>query len=246
MRTLSWAGCHNVRDLGGLPLAAGGETRFGVVVRADSLRQLSDAGWRQALDYGVRRVVDLRFSEERASDSSVEAPVEVVHVSLFGEHDPVAEREWGTRGRSTPVAADMFAASYTYTVDQQIPNVVAAVEAIAGVEDGCVAVHCFGGKDRTGIVSALLLSVAGVDDETVGRDYALSDPGVMRLLDTWIAAAEDDAELAFRGRVATSPAEAMTRTLAHVRTRWGGAQEYLVVHGVDADSLERLRLRLVG
>lgn len=246
VRTLTWDGCHNVRDLGGLPVAGGGETRFGSVVRADSLRELTGVGWAQALDYGVLRVVDLRFSEERARDTSSEPPVEVVHVSLFGEHDPVAEREWGDRGRATLSATDMFAHSYTYTVEEHIPSVVGAVSAVAEIDEGCVAIHCFGGKDRTGIVAALLLSMAGVDDETIGRDYAASDPGLMVLLGSWIAAADNSVERAFRARVATSPAEAMTRTLAHVRARWGGAEEYLVTHGVEPDSLTRLRNRLVG
>ncbi|MEP6892607.1 MAG: tyrosine-protein phosphatase, partial [Gaiellaceae bacterium] len=85
-RQLSWDGCHNVRDLGGLPIAAGGETRLGAVVRADSLRRLSVSGWTNALDYGVRRIVNLRFAEECARDPNADVPVDVVHVSLFGRH----------------------------------------------------------------------------------------------------------------------------------------------------------------
>jgi len=86
-RELAWDGCHNVRDLGGLPLAAGGETRYRTVVRADSLTQLTSTGWSDALSYGVQRVVDLRFAEERSCDDGTAVPVEVVHVSLFGARD---------------------------------------------------------------------------------------------------------------------------------------------------------------
>src|SRR5205823_4190485 len=63
-RVLAWDGCINVRDLGGLPLEGGGETRFGVAVRADSIRTLTDGGWRELADYGVRLAVDLRSDEE--------------------------------------------------------------------------------------------------------------------------------------------------------------------------------------
>ena len=84
-RTLAWEGLLNVRDLGGHPIEDGGETRWGAVVRADNVRRLTDAGWRALVDYGVRSVVDLRFHEELAEDPPRELPVDVVHVSLFGE-----------------------------------------------------------------------------------------------------------------------------------------------------------------
>jgi hypothetical protein len=60
-RALDWDGCVNVRDLGGLPLEGGGETRLGVLVRADNVRKLTDAGWEALADHGVTRIVDLRW-----------------------------------------------------------------------------------------------------------------------------------------------------------------------------------------
>jgi protein-tyrosine phosphatase len=65
-RVLVWDGCVNVRDLGGLPLEGGGETRSGVVVRADSIRGLTERGWQELLDYGVRSAIDLRAADELA------------------------------------------------------------------------------------------------------------------------------------------------------------------------------------
>src|SRR5919199_3968254 len=67
-RELSWEGCLNVRDLGGHPTSDGGVTAYGAVVRADSLRSLTEAGWRAAVAYGIRTVVDLRGDHERADD----------------------------------------------------------------------------------------------------------------------------------------------------------------------------------
>lgn len=245
VRQLAWDGCHNVRDLGGLPLAGGGETRYGAVVRADSLSQLTDDGWSEALDYGVQRVVDLRFAEERARDVGT-APVEVVHVSLFGERDPVKDQAWEDATRSTDDLTDVFAALYVDTIDDYPSQVVRAVMAVEEGGTGCVAVHCFAGKDRTGIVSALLLSLAGVEDEAIVRDFAASDEGVLRLCVGWLASAEDAAERGYRKRVLTAPAAAMASTLAHVNARWGGAASYLLEHDADPESVERLRLRMMA
>jgi protein-tyrosine phosphatase len=244
VRQLDWEGCHNVRDLGGLPLASGGETRYGVVVRADDLNRLTEEGWAAALEYGVRRIVDLRFEEERR-DSRPTTRVDVVHVSLFGQHDPAVEEKWVAKARVASDATEIFGESYLHTVDNHAEHVARAVS-VALAADGCVAIHCFGGKDRTGIVSALLLSVAGVDDATIGHDYAVSDPGVQRLLADWVADAGDHDERRHRERLTTSPAAAMERTLEHVRDRWGGAESYLVAHGVTAAAIDGFRLRIAG
>ena len=75
-RDLVWDGCLNVRELGGLPTQDGGETRLGAVVRADSVRLLSDEGWRALIDHGIRTVIDLRGDHERAEDPPREVPVE--------------------------------------------------------------------------------------------------------------------------------------------------------------------------
>jgi protein-tyrosine phosphatase len=87
-RALQWEGCANVRDLGGVPLARGGETRYGVLVRADNVRRLTETGWSDLYEHGVRRIVDLRWREELANDPPREVDIDVVHVSLLGELDP--------------------------------------------------------------------------------------------------------------------------------------------------------------
>ena len=87
-RHLDWDGCFNVRDLGGLGASDGRETRWGAVVRADSLDQLTAAGWAALYEHGVRTVIDLRNEDERAAE---EAPrpsdVTTMHVPLDGTDD---------------------------------------------------------------------------------------------------------------------------------------------------------------
>ena len=89
-RELTWDGCLNVRDLGGHRTEDGAETRFGAIVRADSVRQLSGDGWAALIDYGVTTIVDLRGDHERQEDPPHDVPVEVLHVP-FMEAD---ESEW--------------------------------------------------------------------------------------------------------------------------------------------------------
>ena len=82
-RDLLWDGLLNVRDLGGHPTEDGGETRYDSIIRADSVRQLSDQGWAAVVDYGVKTIVDLRTNDELAADPPAELPVEVLHIPFF-------------------------------------------------------------------------------------------------------------------------------------------------------------------
>ncbi len=191
-------------------------------------------------------MVDLRFSEERARNDGAPGPVEVVHVSLFGERDPVKDREWEETTRATHDLTDVFASLYVATIDDYSAQVVCAINAVAGGNGGCVAVHCFAGKDRTGVISALLLSLAGVENEVIVNDFAASDEGVLRLCATWLESADDDAERAYRTRLITAPGPAMATMLDHLETRWGGAESYLVAQGVQRDKVDHLRRRLAG
>jgi len=120
------------------------------------------------------------------------------------------------------------------------------MRAVASAPAGAVVVHCFVGKDRTGLVSALLLRLAGVPEDAVVEDYALSGPVVGPLVDDWIAAAGDEHERAFRSRVSAAPREGLSRVLSKLRERWGGEEEYLRASGVSDDDIARLRARLVA
>jgi len=245
-RSLAWDGCFNVRDLGGLETASGGRTRRGAVVRADNVRRLSAAGWQAALDHGVRRLVDLRFENEGPGEPRPPESIEVVGVSLFGRHDSNAEREFDERIRDADDVASVFAAGYIRTLERSPGRVAAAVAAVADSDhtDGIV-IHCFAGKDRTGIVSALLLGVADVPDEIVAADYAESGPNVKPLFVDWLAAAGNDAELELRQRLGQAPHAAMVTVLAWLRDSAGGAATYLRGAGLADEQIARLRTRLV-
>jgi protein tyrosine/serine phosphatase len=244
-RTLIWDGCVNVRDLGGHPTEDGRTTRFGAVVRADSVRALSDAGWDALLAYGVSRIVDLRFHSELALDPPRDLTVEVVHVPLMPEIDDEEWVEIDAAGDAQPDSAGSIRAVYLELLERRRPQFGAAIAAVADAPEGPVVVHCHGGKDRTGLVVALLLRLAGVNAETIGADYALSGHNLRERTAEWVAAAEDDLERERRRRIGRTPAEAMVAVLEELERRYSSVREYLRAAGVENGALDRAFARLV-
>jgi protein-tyrosine phosphatase len=210
------------------------------VVRADNLRRLSDDGWAAAQSYGVREVVDLRFVRDRDAEPDLPAGIGVTAVSLFGEHDPAEALRTEELLRGAAGDAEVIELFYLDVLESRSQQVVAALRAVAAAAP-TVVVHCFVGKDRTGIVSALLLRLAGVPDEAVVDDYAQSGPVVGPLVDDWIARAEDEHERAYRARVCAAPADGLRRVLMRIRERWGGEEAYLLQAGLAPAELDRLR-----
>jgi protein tyrosine/serine phosphatase len=237
-----------VRDLGGIPTEDGGETRSGSVIRSDNIGGLTPDGWRALARHGVVRIVDLRWPEERAEDPprDVEAAVEVVHVSVLGrsyDDDSAFFRELDAHVDSVEDAADHYAYSYVEFLERNRARFADALGAVADAP-GPVVIHCMGGKDRTGLVAGLLLRLAGVSLDEIGRDYSLSGPNLSGTLDTWLATAPDEQERQRRLKLSTTPAAAMARVIATVEDRHGSVAGYLEAGGLTSEQIERLRERL--
>jgi protein-tyrosine phosphatase len=243
-RVLDWDGCVNVRDLGGLPTAAG-ETRFGVLVRADNVRMLSDAGWDALAAHGVRRIVDLRWPEELAEDPPRDVDIDVVHVSLLGEFDPDYVDDIADYIEADD-AAGYWSGFYTRMLEQFRPNFGSVVAAIADAPPGVTLFHCAGGKDRTGLIAALVLRVAGAPVDAIAEDYSLSGPNLVRGPNAWVNAARDEADRRRRVFMQRTPPEAMAATLHALEERHGDVRSYLRAAGVSDEQLDRLRERLVA
>jgi protein-tyrosine phosphatase len=244
-RDLVWDGCLNVRDLGGHRTEDGGETRFGAVVRADSVRQLSDEGWKALADYGIRTIVDLRTERELEADPPAELPVDVLHVP-FLEDDPTVFAQADALSAATSDVAVATRDVYLLFLERFQPNVVASVRAVADARAGGVVVHCMGGKDRTGLTTALLLRLAGVCLEDIGADYALSEERLRPRHEQWFASAEDEAELERLRRIAATPATAMVGVLKELERRYGSVEGFLRAGNASEDTGERIRTRLRG
>jgi len=248
VRDLAWQGCLNVRDLGGHPTGDGGETNYRAVVRADSIRQLTEAGWQAAVDYGVRTVIDLRGDHEREDDPPAELPVDVLRVP-FMEAD---EREWKEieteieEAAAAPDVADATRDVYLIFLEHFKQNVAAGIRAVARAPEGGVVVHCVGGKDRTGLLTAFLLHLAGVDPEHIAADYALSEERLRPRHEGWYAQAETEAELERLRRISQTPAESMAGVFAELGRRYGSVEGFLRSAGVSDEELALVHARLRG
>ena len=246
-RVLAWDGCLNVRDLGGLPTEDGASTRFGAVVRADSVRQLSDAGWKALVAYGVRTIVDLRFGSELDADPPRELPVEVVHVPVLPDRDSHHWREIEEVAEASSDGAGWTRSVYREFLTRFHREFAHAIGVVASArDDGAVLVHCVGGKDRTGLVSALLLRLARVAPSLVADDYGVSARNLEPRDRAWIEAADDEDERERRARIAGSPRDAMAHVLHDVDAQWGSARGYLLAGGLDEATLDAARARLLG
>jgi len=246
-RNLDWEGCLNVRDLGGHPTADGGETRFGAIVRADSVRLLTEKGWQSAVDYGVKTVVDLRADEELEADPPAEIPVDVQHVP-FLETDTDGwqeiEEELDAAVKAAPDVPTATRDVYLIFLEHFRANVAAAVRAVAQAPEGGVVVHCAGGKDRTGLLTAFLLHLAGVGTEEIAVDYALSEERLRPRHDEWLAKAETDEERERLERVMQTPAASIVGVFELLEERYGSVEGYLRDAGVDNETLALARARL--
>jgi protein tyrosine/serine phosphatase len=168
-RHLDWEGCFNVRDLGGLPTTDGRTTRWGAVVRADTLDGLTAAGWAALVEHGVRTVIDLRNDDELGEDAAPRPPeVTTVRIPL----DVTEDREfWNVWQNGPQFGTPLY---YRPHLDRFPERSAAVVTALARAEPGGVAFHCGGGRDRAGQVSMLLLALVGVPAEVIAADYGLS------------------------------------------------------------------------
>lgn len=237
-RTLRWEGCCNIRDLGGLPLETGGETRFGVVVRADDVSLLSEAGWSAVAEYGVRRIVDLRHEDE-----PYEPPVEIVRVPLL---NPGSISEVDELLLEVQEPGEWRRRNYLFFLDRFADRFGRAVSAVAEPVDGPVLVHCAGGVDRTGLVAALILRVVGVSVDAIAADYAESEANWAPTVGDWIAEAPDEAERRKRRLLSVMPPEAMRDVLVELEREHGSVDAFLRGAGVARRDLGRIRARLRG
>ncbi len=164
-----WQGSFNLADVGGLPRTGGGATRSGRVFRSARPDYLTAEGWRAARAAGVSTVIDLRNPGERAV--AAEAPVfeadstaGIRFVSCPTE-DPNDPQFMETCG-----AVLDHPLSYADNIGLYPAKLAEVFRAISGAE-GAVLVHCAAGRDRTGMVMAMLLSMAGVTSEAIADDY---------------------------------------------------------------------------
>jgi protein-tyrosine phosphatase len=239
-RRLAWDGLANARDLGGSPTSDGRAVRWGTLIRSDSLASLTPAGRDALVAYGVRTVVDLRMPMEVEGDPNPFA--------VAGDHGIAYHNVSIIDPAAGPPPADVvtLAEDYRRMLARFGPQVAAVVTTVATAGEGGVLVHCYAGKDRTGLVVALLLGAIGVAPEVIADDYARTADALRAQEQRWLddgpgPRAEREATLE---RVRARP-EVMLEVLAHLDERYGGAAGYLATVGVAPGHVDRLRDRFL-
>lgn len=235
-RHFDWEGCFNARDLGGLPTKDGGTTRHGAFLRGDTLCELTDDGRRSLLEDGVRTIVDLRSADELEREPNPFAAIDGVRY----EHRPLNDP--GVTSRISLIAD--ATERYRVMLDGNGER-IAAIMSVIATSPRAVLFHCFAGRDRTGIIAAILLRLAGVLDEAIVADYALSDERLAIRYDQWRGRLNEGQ----RTRLDQSIVEAdatIRGTLDHLDEEYGGVEAYLLRHGLDPSAIGRLRSDLAG
>jgi len=210
-RRLHWRGFLNARDLGGLPLRPRGETRFGVLIRSDLPGGVEELGVQALVDYGVRTVIDLRSPREL-----VDRPNPLRDLPDYRHLPLLLDRDLDSIADIRDIAG-----TYRWNVDNRGEAIVGILRSMAEAPPGGILFHCFAGKDRTGVIAALLLAVAGVDRDSIIEDYVLSEGTV---------------PVQFRPLP-----EMMADLLDHLDRRHGGVPAYLAAAGAGTAMQETLR-----
>ena len=247
-------GAANARDVGGLPTEDGSKTMTGRLLRSDNLQDLTGADIAKLTsEIGLTTVVDLRSTAELHSEGP--APLDDVP-SVEHRHHPVLPEE----GLATDAVADVLltrnerdrsrypgnalTGHYLGYLEDRPDQVVDALRSVARAS-GAALVHCAAGKDRTGVVVALALSVAGVRPDAIAADYAATGDRTGPLLDRLRRSVTYSADVNRKPDDAHKPdAATMTAFLAELDTRFGGAAAWLTAHGLSQQDLTRLRDKL--
>ncbi|HWH95445.1 MAG TPA: tyrosine-protein phosphatase [Baekduia sp.] len=258
-RWIDLQGAVNARDVGGIPLAGGGVIAGGRLLRSDNLQDLTAGDVAHLLDdHGVSAVIDLRTGVE----VRLEGPgplighgrVVVEHRSLYpeaGEHtdairaDTIVPWQDGVHGADMPAESPTVRTYFGY-MERRPDSIVAALRTIAEPPAGGAAlVHCAAGKDRTGLVVALALEVAGADRAAVIADYAATSERIARIVARLAASPTyaGDMQVDDPQHHAARP-ESMARILELLDERHGSPAGWLRDNGLEDDARDALRARL--
>ena len=161
------------------------------------------------------------------------------------------EREWQeidseieAASKAAPDVATATRDVYLIFLEHFKKNVAAGIKAVAQAPEGGVVVHCAGGKDRTGLLVAFLLHLAGVDTEQIAADYALSEERLRPRHDAWIAEAKTAEERERLERITQTPAASIVGVFEELERRYGSVEGYLEDAGASDEDLALARARL--
>jgi protein tyrosine/serine phosphatase len=241
-RNLPFDSVFNFRDLGGYVGVDGRVVKWRTLFRADGIHRLDGDDLARFGALGVRTVVDLRTPNELEERGRFEPGDAAYH------HLPILDAIWdrdAVDAGGDP--ADFLAARYLEMLEVGRPALAGALDLVADMASFPLVFHCAAGKDRTGVLAAIVLHVLGVPDHVIAHDYSLSGAGMARMR-AWIEATFPEARERMADQPAaymSAPVEAMERFLRGARAQYGSLDAYLQMIGVTADRVASVRANLL-
>ncbi|MGW2253139.1 tyrosine-protein phosphatase [Kitasatospora sp. NPDC001660] len=239
-RHIAFERLHNVRDLGGIPAADGRSVRRGLVYRSDSLAKLTEpADLDRFRELGIRTVIDLRYPWEIEAKGRVPALDGLAYHNLSIEHRPYDQAEIDPALDPWRYLADRFAE----VAQDGVKEIRQVLDVITAAHEPLV-FHCAAGKDRTGLIAALLLTLLGVHEDEIAADFALTELATPHFVAAWHAA-NPGRTLRWPG-FGRAPETVIRLVLADLAALHGSVEGYLTgTLGVDRDQIDALRARLL-
>ncbi len=235
---------HNLRDLGGYA-ARGGVTRFGVLFRSDLPWFLTDEDRRKIRELGVAVDLDLRDVEESVPmrDELQDIPgIEYIQIPMKNVRKAAVSA--GPDRRSAFDPEFFWGDEYVCMLEDNHHWAKLCIELLAGT-DKPLLFHCFTGKDRTGILAALVLGVCGVSEKDVAADYSVSQIYLADVYDWMRENIDDFSRAGENSPFFSTDAANIQAVLTHLRREYGGVMEFLRQCGADDGALESICERLV-
>jgi protein-tyrosine phosphatase len=241
-RFVDLTGAHNFRDLGGLPTRDGAHTRAGVMFRSDALHHLEPTDVDRLLALGMRSVIDLRSRVEL--ERTGRGPLEATDIAWL--HAPLSHSDAGVQVLPPALVEGDLGRHYSESLAERTDTLVEIITHLAAAENLPAVFHCTAGKDRTGMVAALVLSLVDVDDEVIVEDYALTDDRMALVIERIRSSGDFPEQLApAAARIARAEASSMHTFLAAVARTYGDATGWARSAGIADDVIASLRAVLV-
>lgn len=240
---LSVDGLVNIRDLGGLVTQDGRVVRHGRVIRSDNPRSLTEVGKGQLLaDVTPRTVIDLRIPVEVQREGYDLGPdVRVVNC-------PMTPQSGVNQAQIDAGMCDNLVDDYMRQIDVNAAFVAEALRIIADPANQPVVIHCTAGKDRTGIIAAMLLDILGVSHALIAADYHVTTKNMATTIERIRSAPvfkENGLAYAPDWIFASDP-ETMTGFLERMTAEYGGAEDWALRNGITAEEIAALRSSLLA
>ncbi|MDQ1433081.1 MAG: protein-tyrosine phosphatase [Actinomycetota bacterium] len=243
-RFIELDGAFNFRDLGGLPTSDGATTRSGVMFRSDALHHLEPVAVDHLVDLGIRTIIDLRSAVEL--ERSGRGPLEATRIGWL--HAPLTHGDASAGNALPPALAEGdLGRHYVESLPARTEMLAHVITHLADRDNLPAVFHCTAGKDRTGMVAALVLSLVGVPDDVIVHDYTLTDDRMHLVMERIRASgAFPEPTNPLLERVGRAEARSMEKFLVALRANYGSAQEWARTAGITATTLTSLHAVLVN